>query len=72
MIKQTLGTPVENCVEKWQNRYICHFDLLSSESLPNFVINALSLSIRIRIRKKQKNKSARGNHIRTLKMFIFG
>ena len=25
-----LRPPVENCVEKWQNRHICHFDLLSS------------------------------------------
>ena len=39
-----LHTPVGNCVEKWQNRHICHFDLQSSESLPNCVINVLILS----------------------------
>ena len=64
-----LRTPVENCVEKWQNRHICLFDLLSSESLPNFVINVQILSIAIRKQRKAK-KSACGKHSRTLKKFF--
>ena len=28
-----LHTFVGNCVEKWQNRHICHFDLLSSDTI---------------------------------------
>ena len=49
-----LCTPVENCVEKWQNRQICQFDLLSSEILPNFVINVLFFSIAIRKQREAK------------------
>ena len=44
--------PVGNCVEK--KRHICHFDLLSSENLPNFVINVLILSIAIRKQRETK------------------
>ena len=42
------GNLVENCVEKWQNRHVSHFDLLRSKSLPNIVINVLILSMTIR------------------------
>ena len=55
-----LRTPVENCDEKWQNRHICHFDLLSSESLPNFVINVLLLSKAIRKQRETKTNSPSG------------
>ena len=55
-----LHTPVENCVEKWQNHHICHLDLLSPESLPNFVINVLILSIAIRKKKRNKNNPLAG------------
>ena len=45
---------IENCVEKWQNHHICHFDLLSFESLQNFVINVLFLSKAIRKQRERK------------------
>ena len=50
-----LQTPVGKCVEKWQNRHICHFDLLSTVRLPNCVINVLILSKAIR-KQRETNK----------------
>ena len=49
-----LHAPVGNCIEKWQNRHIFHFDFLISKSLPNFVINILNLSIAIRKQRETK------------------
>ena len=55
-----LRTPVENCVEKWQNRHICHFNNLNSEILSNFVNNVLILSIAIRQQMELKNNPPAG------------